>query len=156
MSFHGLPEKHIRRSDRSRHGHCLARPACCSVIGEANRDCYLAQCYATARGLAERLDFDANRWEVAFQSRMGRSPWVQPFTDQRVRELAADHCRRLAVVCPAFVADCVETLEEIGVRARNEFRALGGDDLRLVPALNSDPAWVAAIAGLCANTASHR
>ncbi|MBK7977298.1 MAG: ferrochelatase [Deltaproteobacteria bacterium] len=146
LSFHGLPERQVRKSDESEgHDHCLAAATCCDVIGPGNRHCYRAHCFATARGLAARLDLPAERHEVSFQSRLGRTPWIQPHTDERVRALAQSGVKRLAVLCPAFVADCLETLEEIGIRARDDFRAHGGEELLLVPALNSRDAWVDAL-----------
>src|SRR5690606_14367008 len=99
MSFHGLPERQVKRGDASGR-HCLAAPGCCDAIGDANRTCYRAQCFATARGLAERLGLGPDRFEVTFQSRLGRTPWIRPYTDARVRELAAAGVKRLAVVCP--------------------------------------------------------
>ncbi|HLQ38507.1 MAG TPA: ferrochelatase [Planctomycetota bacterium] len=146
MSFHGLPEQHIRAADRSG-SHCLASADCCAQATAANAGCYRAQCYATAAGIAARLGLAAAQYEVAFQSRLSRK-WIQPFTDRRLRELAATGCRRLAVLCPAFVADCLETVEEIGIRARADFRAAGGDDLCLVPCVNAAPEWVSGLAAL--------
>lgn len=148
MSFHGLPERHIRRTDASPTGHCLQRDDCCDTMVAANRNCYRAHCYATARGLAERLQLTSERWEVSFQSRLGRSPWIRPFTDHRIPEIAASGCRRLAVVCPSFVADCLETIEEIGITADKSFREHGGEQLYLVPALNSEPSWAKVVAEL--------
>jgi len=148
MSFHGLPERHIRRTDASTTGHCLQRAGCCDTMVSANRNCYRAHCYATARGLAERLELTAEAWEVSFQSRLGRTPWIQPFTDHRIPEIAAAGCRRLAVVCPSFVADCLETIEEIGITAAKSFQAHGGEELHLVPALNSEPSWAKVVAEL--------
>ena len=145
MSFHGLPERHMRQSDLSRGEHCLKRDDCCAAVREVNRYCYRAQSYATARALAAALGLTDASYEVAFQSRLGRDPWIQPFTDVRVRELAQEGVRRLAVVVPSFVADCLETLEEIAMRAREDFVAHGGEELRLVPSLNAHPAWVDAI-----------
>jgi ferrochelatase len=150
LSFHGLPESHIRRCDDSPNGRCLADPSCCDEIDAGNARCYRAQCFATARGIAERLGLPAGGWEVCFQSRLGRSAWIQPFTDDRVKTLAAEGCKRLAVVCPAFVADCLETTEEIGMGVRDMFRDLGGEELRLVPSLNSGEGWVKALAGMLA------
>jgi ferrochelatase len=145
LSFHGLPERHVRRGDESG-ARCLETDACCDRIDAGNRQCYRAQCYETARGLAEKLGLGPERHSVAFQSRIGKSPWIGPHTDARVREMARGRVRRLAVICPGFVADCLETLEEIGVRARDEFVAQGGDALLLVPCLNDDDAWVDAVA----------
>jgi ferrochelatase len=148
FSFHGLPERHIRKSDESGGSHCLASATCCDQIGIANRSCYRAQSYATARALAAALQLQPDGWSVSFQSRLGRTPWIQPYTDVVLPELAGRGVKRLAVFCPAFVADCLETVEEIGIRGRDQFRAAGGDELFLIPSLNSSPAWVALVADL--------
>ncbi|MCA8943418.1 MAG: ferrochelatase, partial [Planctomycetes bacterium] len=149
MSFHGLPERHVRRSDCSpERDHCLQGDSCCEAIGEANRFCYRAQCFASARAIAASLGLSEGDYEVAFQSRLGRSPWIEPYSDVRIQELARSGVRRLAVLCPSFASDCLETLEEIGIRAREAFREAGGEDLSLVPCVNSDPAWVAGLAAL--------
>ncbi|HEX9793448.1 MAG TPA: ferrochelatase [Planctomycetota bacterium] len=149
MSFHGLPERQIRKSDASGK-HCFAGEDCCASIGPANRWCYRAQCFATARGLAERLGLGTGGWSVAFQSRLGRTPWIRPYTDHVLPELASAGKRRVAVMVPSFVADCLETLEEIGMRAREQFRAAGGEELTLVPSLNAHPAWADAVAAMFA------
>jgi ferrochelatase len=146
MSFHGLPAAHIRAADRSGN-HCLHTATCCAQMTTANGGCYRAQCYATAAGIASRLALDSSQYEVAFQSRLTKN-WIRPFTDQRLRELAAAGRKRLLVLCPAFVADCLETVEEIGIRARADFKAAGGDDLCLVPCVNAAPEWVAGLAAL--------
>ena len=103
--------------------------------------------------LAAALRLDAGRHGTAFQSRLGRTPWIQPHTDKVLPELAAAGCRRLAVLCPAFVADCLETLEEIGIRAREQWQAAGGEALHLVPSLNAHPAWVETLARWIASRA---
>ncbi|MEZ6185823.1 MAG: ferrochelatase [Planctomycetota bacterium] len=145
LSFHGLPESHMTDSDPTG-AHCLKRDDCCAELVPANRGCYRAQCYATARALAARLEL--TNYEVCFQSRLGRTPWIKPYTDQRIDALADQGTKRLAVVLPAFVADCLETLEEIGIRAKEDFKARGGEDLVMVPSLNSHPAWVEAVVSL--------
>ncbi len=147
FSFHGLPERHIRKSDASG-SHCLASKDCCLSMGSARRDCYRAQCFATARALAARLGLEVGAWRVSFQSRLGRTPWIEPYTDVVLRQLAAEGKKRLLVFCPAFVADCLETLEEIGIRGREQFLAAGGEALILVPSLNSSAAWADAVAAL--------
>lgn len=153
MSFHGLPERQVKKSDESGYGrHCLATPGCCDAIVDANRMCYRAQCFATARGLAERLGLRPDRFEVTFQSRLGRTPWIPPYTDFRVRELAETGVKRLAVLCPAFVADCLETLEEVGMRLRDDFLARGGEELRLVPSLNASDAWADGVVAIARET----
>ncbi len=141
FSFHGVPERHIRKSDASGK-HCLASAGCCEALTDANRHCYRAQCFATARGIAGKLGLEPDGWSISFQSRLGRDPWVQPYTDVVLPELAARGVKRLAVLCPAFVADCLETLEEVAMRGAEQFIASGGEALTLVPSLNAHPAWV--------------
>jgi ferrochelatase len=153
FSYHGLPERHCRKTDPTG-AHCLERADCCARIVEANRNCYRAQCFATSRGLCERLGLDAGEGEATstttFQSRLGRMPWIRPFTDEELVRLARRGVKRLAVFCPSFVADCLETLEEIGLRARADFRAAGGEELVLVPSLNAHPAWVDGLGAMLA------
>jgi ferrochelatase len=144
MSFHGLPERHLRKTDETGH-HCLVAADCCARIGDANRNCYRAQCFATARALAGRLGLAEGGWSVSFQSRLGRAGWIHPYTDVAIAQLARQGKKRLVVFCPAFVADCLETLEEIGIRAKEQFRAAGGEKLTLVPSLNARPAWADAV-----------
>jgi ferrochelatase len=146
FSFHGLPARQVTRLDATGQ-HCLRKPTCCEEVGLVNRDCYRAQSMATARSLAARLGLPAGAFSVGFQSRLGKG-WLEPFTDGLVLELAAKKVRRLAVLCPAFVADCLETLEEIGLRAREAFLEAGGEELVLVPSLNDHPAWVAGVSQL--------
>ena len=154
-SFHGLPERHMHKSDMSG-THCLKREDCCAEIVAANRHCYRAQCYATARALTAKLGIDPAMTSVSFQSRLGRAVWIRPYTDVVLPELARRGIKRVAVFCPAFVADCLETLEEIGMRAEEDFKAAGGEALRLVPSLNAHPAWVHAAAALVRETAPQR
>lgn len=149
LSYHGLPERHVKKSAPDG-PHCLARPDCCAAICTQNRWCYRAQCFATSRGLIQRLKLDPQRVTTAFQSRLGRDPWIQPFSDQVLLELARSGVKRLLVMCPSFTADCLETLEEIGERARHDFLAAGGTALELVPCLNASPTWVAGLSDLLA------
>jgi protoporphyrin/coproporphyrin ferrochelatase len=149
FSFHGLPERQIKKSDPTG-SHCLADASCCDTITAKNQGCYRAQCYSTARALATRLGI--TDYTVCFQSRLGRTPWITPHTDVLLDELAKQGKKRLAVLCPAFVADCLETLEEIGIRAREQFKAAGGEELTLVPSLNATPAWIDAV---CAMAGRH-
>jgi protoporphyrin/coproporphyrin ferrochelatase len=151
FSFHGLPERQVRKSDVSGR-HCLQSPSCCDVDVPENRWCYRAQCFSTARALTVRLGLSSERTTVSFQSRLGRTPWLKPYTDLLLGELARKGVRRLAVLCPAFVADCLETLEEIGIRAKADFLRAGGEALTLVPSLNAHPAWVRAMVRLVRET----
>ena len=146
-SFHGLPERHMHKSDVSG-AHCLRSAGCCDAIVAANRHCYRAQCHATARALGAQLGLAPEETTISFQSRLGRAVWIRPYTDVVLPELARRGVKRVAVFCPAFVADCLETLEEIGMRAEADFRAAGGEALRLIPSLNAHPAWVSAAVDL--------
>lgn len=148
MSFHGLPERHVKRTDRSGGRHCLAKGDCCARITEVNRDCYRAQCYATARALAARMGLRSDQYTVSFQSRLGRTPWIRPFTDEVLTELPRQGHKRLAVICPAFAADCLETLEEIKERGAADFKKSGGEFYQAIPCLNSHPRWVEAVTNL--------
>jgi len=143
FSFHGLPERQIRKSDPSG-SHCLVRADCCAAVGPANRYCYRAQCYASARLLAARLGVPEEAAIVCFQSRLGRSPWLSPATDE---VLAAEARRgvRHAVILPSFVADCLETLEELAIRGAEIWRQNGGETLRVVPALNAGDRFADAV-----------
>ncbi len=145
FSFHGLPVRQIKKTDITG-SHCFSSEACCDTL--ASKNCYRAQCFHTARALAARLGLAADGYTVGFQSRLGRTPWIQPYTDVLLDQLAAQGKKRLAVMCPAFVADCLETVEEIGMRAKAQFTAAGGEELVLIPSLNSSPAWVEAVAAL--------
>jgi ferrochelatase len=147
FSYHGLPERQIRRSDPTGET-CLLSEACCDALRPANRDCYRAQCFATTRAVAAALGLEPGAFATSFQSRLGRTPWIQPFTDRLLPALPRRGVKRLAVLCPSFVADCLETLEEIGIRARDQWRGVGGEELRLVPAVNAERAWVDAVAGM--------
>ena len=149
FSFHGLPERHVRKSDESEgQQHCLKSGSCCEELTYANRNCYRAQCVATAHGIARKLGLAREQYDITFQSRLGRDPWLQPYTDQTVEALAHRGVKRLAVFCPAFTADCLETIEEIGMEVREEFEEAGGERLALIPSLNSEPGWVKAVASL--------
>ena len=141
FSYHGLPERHMRAGDPTGR-HCLVSETCCDALVFANARCYRAQCHATTRALAAALDLAPGSHSLAFQSRLGRDPWIRPYTDERLPELARAGVKRLAVLCPSFAADCLETLEEIGIRALEQWRAAGGETLELVPCANAHPAFV--------------
>ncbi len=145
FSFHGLPERQIKKTDASG-AHCLSKSGCCEAVSTQNNSCYRAQCYHTARMIAAKLELKPDAYTVCFQSRLGRTPWIQPFTDQLYQQLPARGVKKLGVVCPAFVADCLETLEEIQIRGKADFIRHGGEDLKLVPSLNSGAAWSRAVA----------
>lgn len=142
FSFHGLPERHVKKVERVA-GHCFGKMDCCDQMTDANRDCYRAQCYFTARKIAEKVGLTNDRYQVSFQSRLGRTPWIRPYSDHVLQELGEKgKVRKLLVVSPSFVADCLETLEEIEIRSKADFLRAGGMDLHLVPSLNSTDRWV--------------
>jgi len=142
FSFHGLPERHLRKSDPTG-CHCLAKENCCSTPSPARATCYRAQCYRTVEAFVAKAG--VTRYSVAFQSRLGRDPWIRPYTDHELVRLARVGVRNLLVICPAFVADCLETLEEIGMRGRETFLNAGGAQFTLIPCLNDHPAWIDAL-----------
>lgn len=149
MSYHGLPERHLHKSDPTG-SHCLKSDDCCQKAeGAVLSSCYRAQCMRTSSGFARMAGLQDAQWSVAFQSRLGRAKWIEPYTEEALEALAARGVKKLLVMCPAFVADCIETLEEIGERGREQFIAAGGEDLQLVPCLNDHPVWAQALVDLC-------
>ena len=142
FSFHGLPERHLRKANP---GYCLSAPNCCETPGPAHRTCYRAQCLATARAFVESAGIPAEKFSVSFQSRLGRDPWLKPYTDFEFPRLAGNGVKKLLVICPAFVSDCLETLEEIAMRGRETFIEAGGTDFALIPCLNEHPRWLDAL-----------
>ncbi|HKP36816.1 MAG TPA: ferrochelatase [Pyrinomonadaceae bacterium] len=147
FSYHGVPVRHIKQIDPSG-SHCLGSPDCCAEIGTVNQSCYRAQCVATSRAIARELELEPGRYTTCFQSQFGKDEWIGPSLENLLAELPGRGAKRVAVSCPSFVADCLETLEEIGMRGVQEFKEAGGDELTLVPCLNSDPAWIKAAADL--------
>lgn len=147
FSYHGLPERQIAKQDD--HNHCL-RNGCCDAIGTKNRMCYRAQCFATTRLLAERLGIAPENYTVCFQSRLGKAIWIQPYTEDVIKELAAKGVKRVLAFSPAFVADCLETTVEVGEEYAHLYKELGGQQWDLVPSLNDSPRWIEALVQLVA------
>jgi ferrochelatase len=144
FSFHGLPERHLRKSDATG-SHCLSAQNCCETPSPAHATCYRAQAFKTVGAFVKSAGIPKKKYSVAFQSRLGRDPWLKPYTDFELPRLASAGVRKLLVMCPAFVSDCLETLEEIGLRGREAFLAAGGSELILVPCLNEHPLWIEAL-----------
>jgi len=140
FSFHGLPERQVKKSDDTGR-HCLRSENCCAAIVEANRNCYRAQCYSTARLLGQALGLPEEQGTVCFQSRLGRTPWIRPFTDEVLAEKAAQGVRRAVILSPAFSADCLETIEELGIRGVDTWQENGGERLDVVPCVNASDTW---------------
>lgn len=146
FSYHGVPERHIRKGDITGH-HCLSSAACCDTDSPAHAYCYRHQVITTMRLVARELGLPEGRYGLSFQSRLGREEWLRPYTAELLRELPARGIRKLVVLSPAFVSDCLETLEEMAMQGREQFLEAGGESYRMVPCLNTDPLWVDAIAG---------
>jgi ferrochelatase len=150
FSFHGIPERHILKSDPTRH-HCLQSVDCCSNTSVAHTTCYRHQCLQTMKLIAGKLGLPQNKFSFSFQSRLLKDPWLKPYTDFRFREMPGEGIKKLLVVCPAFVSDCLETLEEIEIRGREEFLEAGGVEYGMIPCLNTHPSWVKALADWVSN-----
>ncbi|HVB04264.1 MAG TPA: ferrochelatase [Chitinophagaceae bacterium] len=144
FSYHGLPERHIRKSDIT-HAHCLFAPDCCVTDSAAHLQCYRHQVMTTSALVAAKLGLPKEKYAISFQSRLGRDRWLQPDTARRLVELPGEGVKRLLVVCPAFVADCLETLEEIAQRGKLAFLDAGGTQFTYIPCLNTRPSWVRAL-----------
>lgn len=154
LSFHGLPESHLKKLDPTG-SHCLSDKSCCATASQAVLDtCYRAQCMRSAELFAQAAGLKPEQWSVAFQSRLGRNKWIEPYTDATLEELAARGVKKLLVMSPAFVADCIETLEELGIEGRAEFLAAGGEELVLIPCLNAQEHWAHALTEICESTAN--
>ena len=147
FSFHGLPERHLRKADPTG-SHCLASADCCERPSPAHATCYRAQCFATVREFVASTGVPPGKYSVAFQSRLGREPWLKPYTDFELEKLAKSGVKKLFVLCPAFVSDCLETLEEIAIRGKEIFTAAGGEEFALIPCLNEHPRWLEALEGI--------
>lgn len=142
FSYHGVPEKTISKADKKA---VCSFGECCNSISEDNRYCYRMQCVQTTEAIVNALGWDEARYSFAFQSRFGPLPWLQPYLDEHLQQLVAKGVKRVAVVTPSFISDCLETLFEIGIEYRHAFEEAGGEHFVLVPNLNDDPAWFAAV-----------
>lgn len=144
FSYHGLPVRQLR--DVGQTGwHDCEQAQCRDRITEENKWCYLAQSYATTRLLAKRLEIKPEDYTVCFQSRLGKTPWIQPYTSDVLKKMAQMGKKKLLMFSPAFVADCLETIYEVGTEYADEFKALGGEKVQLVESLNGHPKWITAL-----------
>ncbi|MDC0546188.1 ferrochelatase [Gammaproteobacteria bacterium] len=146
FSYHGIPNRHLTKTDPTK-SHCLKVQNCCDIESEAKPYCYKAQVIETSRLCANKLQLDNNQWGISFQSRIGPG-WIEPFTDKELVKLVEKGVKRLDVVCPAFVIDNLETLEEMNIRGRETFLEAGGDSFNYIPCLNDDNTWVDFLIGL--------
>lgn len=145
FSYHGVPARHIKKTDPTG-AHCLRSAGCCETASPAHARCYRHQCFTTTREVVRLLDIPAGKYSNSFQSRLGKG-WLEPFTDIRLEEMPKEGIKKLLILCPAFVSDCLETLEEIAIRGKETFMNAGGEEYTMIPCLNTDPLWVEALAG---------
>jgi ferrochelatase len=144
FSYHGIPERHLRKSDPTG-CHCLKVENCCEVASEAHAVCYRAQCFATTAAFIKLAGVPKEKYSVSFQSRLGRDPWLKPYTDYELVRLAQEGKKKMLVICPAFVSDCLETIEEIGMRGCEDFLAASGKEFTRIPCMNEHPLWISAL-----------
>jgi ferrochelatase len=148
FSYHGLPLRHLRKTDPTGR-HCMATADCCRTPSPAHVTCYRHQVLRTTEMFVARLRIPEEKYSVSFQSRLGRDAWMEPFTVREAVRLAQSGVRKLLVICPAFVSDCLETLEEIGIGVRERFLAAGGKEFGLIPCLNDHPLWIETLRHYC-------
>lgn len=141
FSYHGVPERHIRKDDTTRQ-HCLRSPNCCQILSVAHQTCYRHQVGVTTQRFVERANIPIDKYSIGFQSRLGRAKWLEPNTLDVLKRLAEQGAKNVLVICPSFVSDCLETLEEIQIGAKEAFIEWGGESLTLIPCLNDHPKWV--------------
>lgn len=145
FSYHGIPERHIRKTDVTK-SHCKIDGSCCATASEAHAFCYRHQCYETTRLVAEYLQLPKESYTLTFQSRLAGDKWLEPYTDVEIDNMPAKGIKKIAVVTPAFVTDCLETLEEIAMRANEDFKENGGEEFLAIPCLNDDDEWCEVVA----------
>jgi len=143
FSYHGVPARHIMKSDITGK-HCLQSPDCCNTPSPAHAYCYRHQCLTTTKLITEKLAVPKEKFSISFQSRLGKG-WLEPFTDVRLKEMPKEGIKKLLIICPAFVSDCLETLEEIEIRGKESFMEAGGETFTMIPCLNTHPLWVKAL-----------
>lgn len=140
FSYHGVPQRHIRKSDTTS-CHCLQVNNCCEMASPAHATCYRHQLVVTTKLVAEKLGIPKEKYSISFQSRLGKG-WLEPFTDKRLEAMPGEGIKKLLIACPAFISDCLETIEEIGEEGKETFMHAGGESFTLIPCLNTHPAWV--------------
>jgi ferrochelatase len=145
FSYHGVPERHIRKRDITK-SHCKIDGNCCVTHSKAHQFCYRHQCLDTTRRVAEKLNLKEGTYSSSFQSRLGFDPWLQPYTDRTIERMGLKGTKKLAIVTPAFVSDCLETLEEIAMEGEEIFHEVGGKEFTVVPCLNDREDWAGLVA----------
>lgn len=146
FSYHGIPERHIYKSDTTQ-SHCKINGSCCDTPSKAHRTCYRHQCFETTKGIVEALGLEDGTYSDSFQSRLLKDPWLKPYTDFELERFPKEGKKKLAVITPAFVADCLETLEEIAMEGKEDFMHAGGESYNYIPCLNDNDDWVDVMVG---------
>ena len=141
FSYHGIPERHVRKTDGTK-THCLAKADCCTIHSPAHQTCYRHQVHATTKIVAEELSLSKHQFSTSFQSRLGADAWLKPYTVEQLAQFPKQGIKKLVVACPAFVSDCLETLEEIQMEGREIFMDNGGEEFTVVPCLNDQGEWI--------------
>ncbi len=147
FSYHGVPERHIYKTDPT--NTCNLNDCCSRPENPSHQFCYRHQCYRTTELVIEKLGIPKEKTIVSFQSRLGKDKWIEPYTDETLENLPKKGVKKLAVVCPAFVSDCLETLEEIAMEGQEEFLKAGGESFHYLPCLNDEDAWIEVVKNLC-------
>lgn len=147
FSYHGVPERHIYKTDPT--NTCNLNDCCSRAENPSHQFCYRHQCYKTTELVTEKLNIPREKTVVSFQSRLGKDKWMEPYTDETLEALPKKGVKNLAIVCPAFVSDCLETLEEISVEGREEFLHAGGQNFHYIPCLNDEDRWIEVVKTLC-------
>ena len=141
FSYHGIPERHIKKSDPTNH-HCKIDGSCCERNSVAHHTCYRHQCFETTKSIAKELDLKKEMYSNSFQSRLLNDPWLKPYTDFELEKFPKENKKNVAVITPAFVSDCLETLEEIAMEGKEDFLEAGGTDYKHIPCMNDNDDWV--------------
>ncbi len=155
FSYHGIPERHVKKTDPTKQ-HCLQNKDCCSTDSVAHAFCYRHQVFETTELIAKQLGLPKNKYSVSFQSRLGRDKWLLPNTADLLKELPGKGIKNLVIACPAFVSDCLETLEEIEMEGRETFMEAGGESYTVIPCMNTNQSWVEAIAAIVKETGKNK
>lgn len=151
FSYHGLPVRHIRKGDSSKK-HCLKSDNCCEHISEINRSCYKAHCLHTTKAIVAKLEIEESRYSNCFQSRLGKEEWIQPYTAEVLENLTKQGKKKILTICPAFTADCLETLYEISEEYKHEFQSYGGENLEKVNCVNDSDKWASGVLQIIEDT----
>lgn len=143
FSYHGIPQRHLHKTDPTGN-HCFSSSECCNIPSIAHKTCYRHQVFTTTRLVTEKLNIPKEKFSLSFQSRLGKG-WLEPFTDVRLQELPGQGIKNLLIVSPAFVSDCLETLEELVMAGRETFMAAGGESYKVIPCMNTQPEWISGL-----------